>query len=220
MAMASRQDGDSEHIDWYGKAISVEAYHELEQLSPDRKYEYINGRAYMISGGSIEHDLIRHNVESTLARQLRSDPCGVFGTDVQVLLGKKSNGRQHYVYPDTTVSCNMVDQRRGTTLVESPCLVVEVLSPSTESRDRGIKFKAYQHCQTIQEIVLINQYSPLGEVWQRNEEHPENLNAWHYCRYTAHVEEVELASLKLKLTLAEIYQDLDFEEEKEDWAEE
>jgi Uma2 family endonuclease len=92
---------------------------------------------------------------------------------------------------------------------------VEVLSPSTESRDRGIKFKAYQYCPTVQEIVLINQYLPLVEVWQRNEEHPENTNAWHFRRYAAD-ETVELVSLDLNLAMAEIYQHLDFDEEEEE----
>jgi Uma2 family endonuclease len=217
MAMAPKQDGDFEQTDWYGKPMSEAEYHELELLSPDRKYEYINGRAYMMSGGSIEHDLIRRNIESALARLLRSSSCRVFGTDVQVLLGKKTNGRPHYVYPDTTVSCSAADQRRGTLLVEAPRVVVEVLSPSTEARDRGIKFKAYQHRPTIQEIVLVNQYLPLVEVWRRNEEHPENPNAWLARQYRAD-ETVELASLNLQLAMTEVYQDLNFvEDEEDDW---
>ncbi|HEY3992274.1 MAG TPA: Uma2 family endonuclease [Ktedonobacteraceae bacterium] len=83
--MASRQDGDFERIDWYGKAISEAEYHALEQLSPDRKYEYINGRAYMMSGGSVAHDQIRRNVELEFARQIPSGPCRVFGVDMRVL---------------------------------------------------------------------------------------------------------------------------------------
>ena len=215
MAMASRQGGNLERIDWYGKAMSEAEYHELELFSPDRKYEYISGRAYMMSEGSVAHDIIAYNVRNAFNINLRSGPCRVFGVDVQVLLGKKTNGRQHYVYPDTTVSCNKDDGRRDNTLVESPRVVVEVLSPSTEARDRGIKFKAYQHRPTIQEIVLINQYSPYVEIWQRNEEHPENPDAWLYRHYRAE-QTVELASLNIQLTMAEIYQDLDFDDEEED----
>lgn len=215
MAMFSSRDTDAEQIDWAGKAMSEEEYRELEQLSPDRKYEYINGRVYMMSGGSVAHDQIRRNIESTLAARLRSGPCRVFGVDVQVMLGRKKSGKPHYVYPDTTVSCDAADGRRDNTLVKSPRVVVEVLSPGTEYRDRGIKFKAYQHCQTIQEIVLVNQYLPYVEVWQRNEEHLENLQAWLYRHYRED-ETVELRSLNIQLSLAEIYQDLDFPEEDED----
>src|SRR5262249_54893386 len=123
----------------------------------------------------------------------------------------------HYVYPDGTISCNAADWRRGNTLVEVPRIVVEVLSPSTETRDRGVKFRAYQNCSTIQEIVLVNQYFPLVEVWRRNEEHPDNLAAWHYIRYSAS-QLVELSSLNLQLAMDDIYQGLNFEEEEDEDA--
>jgi Uma2 family endonuclease len=215
MAQFSRQESYFAQTDWQGKALSEEEYHQLEQLSPERKYEYINGRAYMMSGGSVGHDLIRRNIESTLHRRLRSGPCRVFGTDVQVLVGRKTNGKPHYLYPDTTVSCHAADGQRDNTLVKAPRLVVEVLSPGTETKDRGIKFKAYQHCPTIQEIVLVSQFSPYVEVWQRNEEHPENLKAWHYRHYGPD-EIVELLSLDTQLAMAEIYEDLHFDEGQEE----
>ncbi len=97
MAMYSSRDPYFEQTGWSGKgkAMSEEEYHELERLSPDRKYEYINGLAYLMSGGSVAHDQIRRNIESTLARQLRPGPCRVFGVDVQVLVGKKKDGKRH-----------------------------------------------------------------------------------------------------------------------------
>jgi Uma2 family endonuclease len=219
MAQFFRQDGYFEQMEWQGKAMSEEEYHELEQLSPERKYEYINGRADMMSGGSIEHDRIRRNIESALDRQFPSGPCRVFGVDVQVLVGKKKNGKPHYVYPEVTVSCNQADQRRGNLLVKAPRVVVEVLSPGTEPRDRGIKFKAYQHCPTIQEIVLVSQFMQHVEVWQRNEEDPENSKAWLYRRYGPD-EMVELLSLGIELPMEVIYQNLNFEEDEEEDDEE
>jgi Uma2 family endonuclease len=219
MAMFSRHNRSFEQIDWTGRPMSEEEYHELEEISPERKYEYIKGVAYMMSGGSIEHDQITYNTRVALTRRLRAGPCRVFGTDVQVLLGQKKNNKAHFVYPDATVSCNAADQRRGNTLVENPRVVVEVLSPSTEARDRGIKFKAYQLCPTIQEIVLVNQYLPYVEVWQRNDEQPDNPKAWHYRHYGPG-EEIELFSLNIRLAMAEIYQDLDFAEDEEEDDEE
>lgn len=217
MAMHSREDRYFSQIDWSGKgkAMSEEEYHDLERLSPDRKYEYINGTAYMMSGGSVAHDLLIDNIRSALRRQLRSGLCRVFGVDVQVLVGKKQNGKPHYVYPDATVSCNAADSRLDNTLVESPRVVVEVLSPSTETRDRGIKFRAYQNCPTVQEIVLVNQYFPSVEVWRRSKEHPDNLKAWYYRHYGPE-DTVELTSLDLQLAMTDIYQDLHFDEGEEE----
>ena len=98
--------------------MSEVAFHELEQLSPDRKYEYLNGMAYFMSGGSVAHDRITRNVGYALDSQLRTGPCRAFGVDVQVLLGTKKDSKKHYVYPDATVSCDAADRRPENMLIE------------------------------------------------------------------------------------------------------
>src|SRR5205085_235609 len=163
-----------------GGAMSEAAFHELEHLAPDRKYEYLNGMAYLMSGGSVAHDRITRNVGYALDSQLRSGPCRAFGVDVQVLLGTKKNGKKHYAFPDATVSCTVADRRPENTLIESPRVVIEVLSPGTEARDRGVKFKAYQGCLTMQEIVLMSQFAQYVEIWQRDDQ---DSNSWHYRHY-------------------------------------
>lgn len=191
-----------------GGAMSEAAFHELEHLSHDRKYEYLNGMAYLMSGGSVAHDRITRNVTYVLDSQLRTGPCRAFGVDVQVLLGTKKDSKKHYVYPDATVSCNAADRRPENTLIESPQVVIEVLSPSTEARDRGVKFKAYQGCPTMQEIVLMSQFAPYVEIWQRDDQ---DITAWHYRHYGPG-EIVEINSIDVRIGIADIYQGLDFEE--------
>lgn len=191
--------------------MSEEEYHELERLNPDRKYEYISGLAYMMSGGSVGHDRITRNFGFLLDRYL-SEPCAAFGPDVQVLLGVKKHGKPHYVYPDATVSCNAADRRSDNMLIESPRLVVEVLSPSTEVRDRGVKFKAYQNCSTIQEIVLVNQFAPYVEIWQRDEL---DTTQWRYRHYGPG-ETVALASINVHVEIEDLYRGLDFRLEESD----
>jgi len=128
--------------------------------------------------------------------------------DVQVLLGTKKDSKKHYVYPDVTVSCAAADRRPENTLIESPRVVIEVLSPSTEARDRGVKFKAYQGCPTMQEIVLMSQFAPYVEIWQRDDQ---DITAWHYRHYGPG-EIVEINSIDVQIDIADIYQGLDFEE--------
>lgn len=188
--------------------MSEAAFHELELLSPDRKYEYLNGMAYLMSGGSVAHDRITRNVGYALDNQLRSGPCRAFGADVQVLLGAKKDNKKHYVYPDATISCDVADRRPENTLIKSPRVVIEVLSPSTEARDRGVKFRAYQACPTLQEIILISQFAPYVELWERDEQ---DSTAWHYRHYGPG-ELVELNSIAVQIDIADIYQGLDFEE--------
>ncbi len=188
--------------------MSEVAFHELEHLSPDRKYEYLNGMAYLMSGSSVAHDRITRNVTYVLDSQHRTGPCRVFGVDVQVLLGMKIDSKKHYVYPDATVSCDAADQRPENMLIESPRVVIEVLSPSTEARDRGVKFKAYQVCPTMQEIVLMSQFAPYVEIWQRDDQ---DIPAWHYRHYGPG-EIVEINSIDVQIDIADIYQGLDFQE--------
>lgn len=197
-----------------GTKMVEEHYHELERLSPDRKYEYIDGIAYMMSGGSVAHDRIAYNTRLALDLRFRSHPCTVFGVDVQVLLAVKKNGKPHFVYPDATVSCDVADSRAENTLLASPRVVVEVLSPGTETKDRGAKFKAYQSQETIQEIVLISQFAQYVEVWQRNEHDPNNPKAWLYRHYGPG-DTVDLVSIDIHVEVAELYRGLVFNDEEE-----
>lgn len=212
--MATNPTQPESSLNWpkRGGAMSEEEFHELERLNPDYRYEYINGRVYMMSGGTVEHDLIVDNVRAVLRSRLRSSPCNTFGENVQVQLGIKRSGKPHFVYPDTTVSCVAEDIREGNTLVESPKLVVEVLSPGTETKDRGVKFRAYQKCSTIQEIVFINQYAPHVENWQRDEQ---DTTLWHSRHYDRR-ETVQFASIHIHVAIEELYQDLHFMQQYED----
>jgi Uma2 family endonuclease len=191
--------------------MTEEAYHELERLSPDRTYEYIDGVAYLMSRGSIEHDRIRRNLENALDRACDTGPCTVFGPDVQVFVQVKKNGRHHYFYPDTSISCDPADRQRGTTLIESPCVVVEVLSSGTETRDCFTKFRAYQEQKTLQEIVLINQFAHYVEIWQRNEHDPLHPKSWLYCHYGPE-EHIELFSIHASIEMATIYRGIVFDD--------
>src|ERR1019366_7721030 len=196
-----------------GTRMSEEEYHELERLSPSSKYEYINGIAYMMSGGSVAHDRIAYNARVALDLRFRSLPCSVFGADVQVFLALKKNGKPHFVYPDVTVSCDIADSRSDNTLIESPRVIVEVLSPSTETKDRGTKFRAYQNQETIQEIVLVSQFAQYVEVWQRNEQDPDNPKEWLYRHYGPG-DTVDLVSIDVHIEVAEFYQGLVFDDEE------
>lgn len=102
-----------------------------------------------------------------------------------------------------------VERRRGgNTLIRSPRIVVEVLSPSTEKFDRGRKLEAYKHSSTIQEIVLINLFVQAVEVYRRDERED---GSWHSVFYGPG-SEVELKSIDVRVGLQELYQGIDFDE--------
>ena len=199
---------DPQHMETHPVGpMSVEDYLQLERNALDAKYEYVDGVARLMSGGSVGHDQIAFNVRVAIGVNFRSGPCSMFGSDVQVLIGLKPNGKEHYVYPDATVSCDVADRRRGNKLIRSPRSVVEVLSPSTEPLDRGAKLEAYKACPTIQEILLISQFAQHVEVYRRGEDE----TAWSHSFYGPG-SMVELTSVDVHLPMDEIYQGIDFNE--------
>lgn len=191
-----------------GRPMSIQEYHQLEKRMADEKYEYLDGVARLMSGGSGEHDQIAYNVRAALSQHFRSGPCFVRGSDMQVLIDAQSSGKENYVYPDVTVSCDVADRRRGNTLIRSPRIVVEVLSPSTEKIDRGRKLEAYKRSPSVQEIVLINQFVQAIEVYRRDEQEE---TTWHSVFYGPG-SDIELKSIDVHLALHEIYQGIDFDE--------
>jgi Uma2 family endonuclease len=147
--------------------ISPEEYLEIDRASTDIKYEYVDGHMYAMAGGTVEHAEIAMNLIACLRAYLEKGPCHTFSSDVRVQVAEKK-----YFYPDVTVSCNPEDSQRGVDIIRSPRLVVEVLSPSTEFRDRREKFRFYRACPSIQEYVLISSehqeveiYNRQGDIW-------------------------------------------------------
>lgn len=191
-----------------GGPMSVQEYHQLENHMTDAKYEYLDSAARLMSGGSGEHEQIAYNVRAALSQHFQSGPCFSRGSDMQVLIGTQSSRKENYVYPDVTVSCDVADRRRGNTLILSPRMVVEVLSPSTEKIDRGRKLETYKRSPTMQEIVLINQFVQAVEVCRRDEQ---DDITWHSMFYGPG-SNTELKSIDVHLALYEIYQGIDFDE--------
>jgi Uma2 family endonuclease len=191
--------------------MSEQEFHALEEAFPDEHFEYLDGIAYMMAGGTDPHEQINQNLIVALRAHLSSGPCRVRGPNRQTLVGTKKSGKKHYLYPDVVVSCNPADFRRDSTFLESPRLVIEILSPSTEDRDRerGSKFNAYRKCPTIQEIVLVDQFTPTVEVYRRNGEDGET---WSYVACDKKKAVVEFASINLKLKMEDIYWDVNFDD--------
>ncbi len=176
--------------------MSVEEYLELDRNSPDLRYEYIDGYARMLAGGTLNHASICANVYSTLRGLLQGGSCIAYTSDAKVLISKR-----RYLYPDITVTGDEHD-RGEIDAIKSPRLIVEVLSPSTEGYDRGDKFLFYRTCPTIQEYVLVSARRPLVEIFRR-----ETTNLWTLHVYE-HDDEVTLTSLNMHFPAAALYENV------------
>ena len=137
------------------------------------KSAYLSGKILAMSGASHEHNLITVNTINGLYNQLADRGCRVFTSDMRVGI----SAGESYFYPDVTVVCEKprFEDSEFDTLI-NPIVIVEVLSQSTETYDRGEKFKRYQQLKSLKEYILISQdqvrvehYFRPGSMWKSNE---------------------------------------------------
>ncbi len=168
----------------------------------DQRLEYDHGEIYAMAGSSANHAAISANMWRALDDALGEDAtCRAYMVDPIVRLTPDVT-----VMPDVVVTCDRADQGDAFFL-DSPSIVVEVLSKSTEARDRTYKLLRYQAKQSIQEIVLISQYVQHVEVITRT------TSGWEYQEY-GHEERFTLASLNATIRVSEIYRRLSIPIEK------
>ena len=144
--------------------LSEQDYLKGEETSQIR-HEYVAGEVFAMAGGSKAHNLISLNVAMLLRNGLHGNGCQTFMSDMRVRIASQSS----YYYPDVVVTCAPSDLARDAPKdhIESPSLIVEVLSPRTEAIDRREKMLAYRHIDSLREYVLIDQERRWIEVYRR-----------------------------------------------------
>jgi Uma2 family endonuclease len=176
--------------------LSPQDYLALER-SAEYKSEYVDGEMVAMTGASRKHVLIALNLAAGLKRQLQGRPCEIYAIDMRVRI--PATGL--YTYPDMAVICEeskFEDEYEDTLL--NPILIVEVLSPSTESYDRGRKFEQYRTLESLQEYVLVSQDQPRVEQFIR-----QDGNVWLFKDIAGLEQVVSLASVSCEIALSEIY---------------
>ena len=181
------------------QTMSVEEYFQLEEDDRVHRYEYVDGLVYMMAGGTINHDIIKSNIEHILRGLLRGKNCRTYSSDMKVFVSET-----RYYHPDITVSCD--PRNRGTQkMVHAPRIVVEVLSPGTETIDRRRKLRDYLACPTIEEYLLVDSRSITIEIYRKEQK------KWIYDVFKAN-DVVELISVGVHFPVLTAYEDVIFEE--------
>ncbi|MCC3427336.1 MAG: Uma2 family endonuclease [Microcoleus sp. PH2017_01_SCD_O_A] len=175
--------------------ISPEEYLEGERVSPI-KHEYRRGHVYAMTGAKNPHTIIASNLIRLLGNHLLNTPCLVLTSDVKVRLEEANC----YYYPDVAVTCDERDTSSTEDSILYPSLIIEVLSPSTASFDRGDKFADYQTTSSLQEYVLITQSEIQIECFRLNGE-----GNW-VSQIYRQGDELELTSINFRCPIAQIYQ--------------
>ena len=170
------------------------------EAQADVRHEYVNGLVIAMAGASRRHNLLTVALTRLLSTHLRGTPCQTYASDMKVNASHKGN--KVFYYPDVMVACNKLDSSNDQYVEDKPQIIVEVLSPSTESRDRLEKLAAYTSIHGLKEYVLVHQDKISIDVYQ-------NTGAgWEVARYRHDQDEVSLDSIGFKVSVKEIYEDV------------
>jgi len=173
-------------------------YVQLEETSRNR-HEYLNGKIFAMTGGSVEHSLLASNMIHELRKALGKRSCLVFGADLRIRI--KETGLA--TYPDASVVCGpLARDPENEHTVTNPLVIVEVLSPSTASYDRLQKFGHYRRIPALRDYLRISQDEMHVEHCIRNDD-----GTW-TVRDVLAGEDITLASLGVKLSINEIYRNV------------
>jgi Uma2 family endonuclease len=167
---------------------------EAKQLE---KHEYIDGQIYAMSGGSKNHSLIAVRFITLFANHLEGSSCETGNSDLKVNIA----GTNNYTYPDVSVTCDERD-KTTTQYITYPCLIVEVLSASTEAYDRGGKFRLYRNNPALQDYLLVSSTSVEMDLY-----HKDASGQWVILNYQAG-DTVELKSINLSFPIEQVYRNL------------
>jgi Uma2 family endonuclease len=161
------------------------------------KYEYIDGEVYAMSGGSVNHGRIAIKFTAIFDAHLDNSSCITGNSDIKINIVDINN----YTYPDVSVTC---DDRDKTTsqYFTYPCLIVEVLSDSTEAYDRGGKFRMYRKNPVLQDYLLVSSTKIEMDLY-----HKKDTGEWIIINYKEG-DAVELKSINLSFPIEQVYRGL------------
>jgi Uma2 family endonuclease len=159
------------------------------------KHELVQGQLVAMAGASLSHNIIVGNVVGELRAALRDSPCVALPSDMKLLV--RASG--HFYYPDAMVVCGdaeFADEERDA--IMNPTVVVEVLSESTERRDRGVKFHEYRALPSCTDYLMCS------STEARIEHYTRDGDGWRLREYGVG-EAVPLRGVSVTLPVAEVY---------------
>jgi Uma2 family endonuclease len=176
--------------------LTPEEYFAWEEKQLE-KHEYIDGQTYAMSGGTVNHSRIAVRFTTLFSNHLDNSNCETGNSDLRINIVGTSN----YTYPDASVTC---DDRDKTTpqFITYPCLIVEVLSASTESYDRGGKFRLYRKNPVLQDYLLVSSTCIEMDLYRKNQD-----GDWTIINYREG-DIVELNSINLRMPIEQVYRGL------------
>ena len=162
------------------------------ELDSDIRHEFYDGLVFAMAGAGEKHNIISGNLFSVLRQKSRGTECRTFIADMKLYIPALNR----FYYPDILLCCDPEDGHEY--YKQNPCLIVEVLSPSTENIDRREKLHAYQDIASVKEYLLVSQEGVQLELYRRDGDH------WQYFLLNDEADILTLECVGLDLTMAEV----------------
>jgi Uma2 family endonuclease len=183
--------------------VTAEEYLALDRAAEFRS-EFLDGEIVAMSGGSARHSGLKINLAGEIRSALRGTQCRAFDSDLRVRVSSNM-----YAYPDLTVVCGkpmLADDLQDILL--NPKVIFEVLSPSTEYYDRGLKFRRYREIASLTDYILVDQDQARIEQFTRGDAH-----TWAFRDYQSANEILLLESIGVSVPIARIYEGIELSPE-------
>lgn len=178
-------------------AFDTEAYLAWEDQQTE-KHEYIGGEVFAMVGARREHVVVSGNLYAAFKQRLRGGPCQAYIADLKL----RVEAVDAFFYPDVMVSCDPRDHA-ASQFIAHPILIVEVLSESTASFDRGNKFAAYRTLPSLQEYVLVDIQARRVESFRRASDQD-----WLFHEYLPTGGDCLFRALEVSISFDEIFENL------------
>lgn len=176
---------------------TVEEYLQFD-LESIARHEFLAGQVYPMFKGSQNFKIIGENMFARLRTHLYGSDCQVFSSDMKIRI----ESINAFYYPEVSVVCN--SQARELYFKTCPCLIAQVISPTTERIDRNEKLFNYRQLSSLQEYILVEQSKMRVEVYRKVSQ-----NNWLLETLTQD-SILKLQSVNVEITMAEIYEDVEF----------
>ncbi|MET0393532.1 MAG: Uma2 family endonuclease [Chitinophagaceae bacterium] len=182
----------------YGKKqFTVEEYLDYENASPE-KHEYYQGEIFARAGASNRHNLVFSNLFTELGIRLKGKKCRPYGSDLRTHIPENTL----FTYPDISIVCgDIINSPRDKDSNTRPVVIIELLSSSTRSYDRGEKFMLYRAIPSLKEYILVDTESVHIEAFRLNDSH-----RWELQEYKGMAGALQVAAVGITVPVADIYE--------------
>lgn len=175
-------------------ALTETEYLAQEQTAKER-HEYVDGQVVAMAGASKTHNEIALNLAIALRNLAKDSACRVFMSDMKLRISQRNS----YYYPDILLTCEP-NQEDSEYFVDRPCLVIEVVSKSTEWKDYHEKLLAYQSLASVKNYWVVAQDRYEVTCFYRDQQ-----GQWWVKTYTELAQLLSLDCLQASLSVADIY---------------